>query len=251
MATGWGHSLLGTDKHVYGFGLNRCHQLGVANKQHISYSLKNNETLKGLACGREHSHIVVGNREDTLDTIYSMGNNMYGQLGVGECKSTRPGQLVMESQPTPITHEYDGRHITDIVCGMDNTVFATDMNKIYAMGWGADGQLGQGPDWSTDSNVPSCLPLVGPIQKLSSSTDFTLALLGDGQLWVWGNSEYGQGMQGTKIDRILAPVPVSMMDETIIDVAAGGPFSVILTGKLIKKEKGMRMGICLWGGKFR
>lgn len=26
--------------------------------------------------------------------------------------------------------------------------------------------------------------------------------IGDGQLWVWGNSEYGQGIQGAKIDRV-------------------------------------------------
>lgn len=44
------------------------------------------------------------------------------------------------------------------------------------MGWGADGQLGQGNNSTIDKNVPSCLPLKGDILKLSSSTDFTLAL---------------------------------------------------------------------------
>lgn len=53
-----------------------------------------------------------------------------------------------------------------------------DRNKMYAMGWGADGQLGQGHDQSGDQSAPSCLPLEGPLQKLSSTTDFTLALLG-------------------------------------------------------------------------
>lgn len=44
------------------------------------------------------------------------------------------------------------------------------------MGWGADGQLGQGKNSTVDKNIPSCLPLKGNISKLASSTDFTLAL---------------------------------------------------------------------------
>jgi alpha-tubulin suppressor-like RCC1 family protein len=170
------------------------------DSHHVSYTLKQGETLRGLACGREHSHLVVGNPQDTVDTIYSLGNNMYGQLGTGESKSTRPGELMATQQPAAI-HGYEGERIVDIVCGMDNTVFATgkeenkvifreiiamanfwggeeDRNKMYAMGWGADGQLGQGHDQSDDQSVPSYLPLEGPLQKLSSSTDFTLALLG-------------------------------------------------------------------------
>ncbi|KAI8340746.1 regulator of chromosome condensation 1/beta-lactamase-inhibitor protein II [Chlamydoabsidia padenii] len=228
IATGWGHSLLGTKNHVYGFGVDQSHQLGNQDSDRISFTLKNGDCLRGLVCGREHSHIVVGDSQDTKDTIYSMGNNMYGQLGTDENKSTRPGDLMTQQQPKAI-QGYEGDRIVDIVCGMDNTVFTTDNNKIYAMGWGADGQLGQGDDQSGDRCVPSCLPLDGPIQKLSSSTDFTLALKGDGQLWVWGNSEYGQGMQGSKIDRILAPLPVTILDQVIVDIAAGGPFSVILT----------------------
>ncbi|KAI8082752.1 regulator of chromosome condensation 1/beta-lactamase-inhibitor protein II [Halteromyces radiatus] len=230
MAAGWGHSLLGTKEHVYGFGLNRSHQLGQPDKDHVILSLKNNRSLRGVVCGREHSHIVLTDNDKLNDIIYSMGNNMYGQLGIGQSKSTQPGHFVMCKQPTVIpTNSYDGR-ITDIVCGLDNTIFATDANKIYAMGWGADGQLGQGPGLSSDTNIPSCLPLNKSIQKLSSSTDFTLALDREGGLWVWGNSEYGQGMQGEKIDRILDPLPVTMMErKTIVDIAAGGPFSVILT----------------------
>jgi alpha-tubulin suppressor-like RCC1 family protein len=68
------------------------------------------------------------------------------------------------------------------------------------MGWGADGQLGQGKG---DKNIPSKIEKeIGNIEKLSSSTDFTLALTKQGKLWTWGNSEYGQGLQGKKIDRV-------------------------------------------------
>jgi alpha-tubulin suppressor-like RCC1 family protein len=67
------------------------------------------------------------------------------------------------------------------------------------MGWSADGQLGQGFE---DKDIPSKLTFNNQIKKLSSSTDFTLALSQNGKLWTWGNSEYGQGIQGKIIDRV-------------------------------------------------
>lgn len=145
--------------------------------------------------------------------VYSFGNNMYGQLGLGENKNTAPGQLVTEKKPTLINLKKNIKHI---VCGLDNTILATGSrtksvneiyvltslrleNEIYGMGWSADGQLGQGKE---DKDVPSKLDLSIQIKKLSSSTDFTLALDQDGRLWTWGNSEYGQGIQGKIIDRV-------------------------------------------------
>jgi len=79
------------------------------------------------------------------------------------------------------------------------------------MGWGADGQLGLGPESSSDRAVPTLIERlswkakgkeVGRIKQISSSTDFTLALTENNQLWIWGNAEYGQCMVNKKIDRV-------------------------------------------------
>lgn len=94
---------------------------------------------------------------------------MYGQLGLGKNKNSSPGTLVAEDEPRQVDFKH---RIHDIVCGLDNTVIATK-NGIYAMGWGADGQLGQGYD---DKDRPSRLAFEKDIKKLSSSTDFTMAL---------------------------------------------------------------------------
>jgi alpha-tubulin suppressor-like RCC1 family protein len=188
------------------------------------------QKLKFLACGREHSHIVTENELNggmfitytqkrmiltffLVDTqLHSFGNNMYGQLGVGKNKSTVPGTLVAEQKPVKVNFESRIQHIT---CGLDHTIFATGTVRVsyqrvythigiigqalYGMGWSADGQLGQGKE---DRSVPSKLPLLVQVDKLSTSTDFSLALSHDGQVWTWGNSEYGQGVQGRIIDRV-------------------------------------------------
>ncbi|KAG2206850.1 hypothetical protein INT47_007607 [Mucor saturninus] len=209
VATGWAHSLLAFDNQVYAFGLDQSGQLGGS---HATFP----DEVKLLACGREHSHVVTENKEGTQ--LYSFGNNMYGQLGVGKSKRSDPGTLVCERTPQPVHFNH---HITDIVCGLDHTVIATQQEEVYAMGWAADGQLGQGFE---DKNRPSRLTFPHHVDKLSSSTDFTLALT-PGGLWTWGNSEYGQGLQGRIIDRILEPLKIQM---DVSDFAAGGPFSVIL-----------------------
>ncbi|KAI8069317.1 regulator of chromosome condensation 1/beta-lactamase-inhibitor protein II [Gongronella butleri] len=224
MATGWGHSLLANDHHVYGFGLNQGHQLGQPDRAHVVHTLGGDERVKHLGCGREHSHMVVA-RTGHNDALYSMGNSMYGQLGLGEHKSTRPGQWITRAKPSRVSTT--ATSIVDLACGLDHSVFSTD-DATYAMGWGADGQLGQGEDMTMDQSRPHRVALDGKVKKLSSSTDFTLALMDDDQLWVWGNSEYGQGMQGRKIDRILSPLHVTTTKK-VVDMAAGGPFSIVLT----------------------
>lgn len=79
------------------------------------------------------------------------------------------------------------------------------------MGWGADGQLGLGPDSSSDRSFPTLIERLsykangkelGRVKYISSSTDFTLALLENNEVWIWGNAEYGQCMVNKKIDRV-------------------------------------------------
>jgi alpha-tubulin suppressor-like RCC1 family protein len=70
LATGWGHSLIGTDsKHVYGFGLNQSGQLGLGHSSHKGHgntmTLANDQALKAVSCGREHSHILVQQGEQS------------------------------------------------------------------------------------------------------------------------------------------------------------------------------------------
>ena len=69
--------------------------------------------------------------------------------------------------------------IIDIVCGQDHTLFLDKSGQVFACGWGADGQLGNGV---FDSNsTPS--KVLGDIQgerivSLSSACDTILAVNG-------------------------------------------------------------------------
>lgn len=113
-----------------------------------------------------------------------------------------------------------------------------------------DGQLGLGPPTTPDTasriSSPSFISL--PLSQLNLSPDDSLvgvAAGGDtsfawsqtGRVWAWGNSEYGQGLHGRAIDRIDAPLEAtealpSEMGK-VVQIAAGGPFVVVLDGELL------------------
>ncbi|KAI9251958.1 regulator of chromosome condensation 1/beta-lactamase-inhibitor protein II [Sporodiniella umbellata] len=216
LAAGWGHSLVASEKgELYSVGLNQSGQLGNGRCEARGFgNLPSQGRVLALACGREHSHVL------TCDQLYSFGNNMYGQLGIGKNRQSAPGELVYANRLEKV--ELTG--VQGVTCGLDHSMVVTERG-VYGMGWSADGQLGQGDQ---DQARPRRLRWEQAVQKVTSSSDFSLALTQDGQVWTWGNSEYGQGGQGKKVDRILEPVKIPWAEE-IRDVAAGGPFSVFLT----------------------
>ncbi|KAF9349606.1 Williams-Beuren syndrome chromosome region 16 protein [Mortierella sp. NVP85] len=256
LGAGTSHYLIGfsneNDCSMLVGGMNNSGQLGNGTKSegitHSSIKPGNFEIL-ALACGREHSMILVKDGKFPSSppslspspaqtpslpgktALYAFGNSMYGQLGLSISKDTLsnkssgsmdPG-LVFKASPTKV-------EMPD-----------PNQGNLYAMGWGADGQLGLGLESSSDRAIPTLIERlswkakgkeVGRIKQISSSTDFTLALTEDNQLWIWGNAEYGQCMVNKKIDRILEPMliphPISET-ETIASVAAGGTFGLLLT----------------------
>ncbi|KAF9192459.1 hypothetical protein BGZ51_005471 [Haplosporangium sp. Z 767] len=250
---------------ILGEGMNHSGQLGSGtrdDKWTISAIDTSGMNILDVACGREHSMVLARVQEETQDDqekhpsslftetiLFGFGNSMYGQLGLGGSKDTLSQELageavaafVFEPSPTSVQLPEPGENVVQVKCGLDHTILLTDQGNLYSMGWGADGQLGLGPDSSSDRAVPTLIDRlswkakgkeIGRVKEISSSTDFTLALLENNQVWIWGNAEYGQCMVNKKIDRILEPmhIPHPIPEtETIASVAAGGTFGLLLT----------------------
>ncbi|KAI9592207.1 regulator of chromosome condensation 1/beta-lactamase-inhibitor protein II [Syncephalis fuscata] len=250
MACGWRHSLmaLNNDDGVYGFGLNQSGQLGMgkctSRTEGKVFGLPVGR-IKALAAGREHSIVVItpnDKSKSTLlsDKIFAFGSSTYGQLGIGASKWRQNAQIdfrlrrsnerppLVFTMPQLVELPSSGQpiEIRQVVCGMDHTVFLTESGSIYTCGWGADGQLGL-PNSTVDHDTPMLISLLIPnrVMKLAASTDFTLALTDNNELYAWGNGEYGQCMTGKKIDRIMAPTHVTTIPTNkygrIVDMAAG------------------------------
>lgn len=140
------------------------------------------------------------------------------------------------------------------------SMFLTESGKVFACGWGSDGQLGNGTFFSSH--------IIGQVQgdiagekiiKLSCAADCVLALNGKfnhefviyinlfiiytdgltifkdkGEVFGWGNTEYGQ--LNSENDSTLQYNTSRALSKCnslgkIIDIAAGGSHCLLLNGK--------------------
>ena len=94
-----------------------------------------------------------------------------------------------------------------------------------ARGWGQNnaGQIGEGSPYGNDSEPQQVL--AGPtVLEISTGGYHTLALLGDGKIWTWGDNSAGELGNSTPYS---TGVPAPMQNfSNIRHVAAGGDFSL-------------------------
>lgn len=142
------------------------------------YSESEDLNIVKVAAGRAHSIALSAS-----DVIFTLGNNAYGQCGrpVVENEEFHSSQLVHRVAGKSLFGEDD--KVKDIVCGLDHSLLLTESGKVFACGWGADGQTGLGHFDSVD-----CWTRVrGDIEhekiiKLATKFDCVLALNGKDSL---------------------------------------------------------------------
>lgn len=240
VACGFGFSLFNVkhkdpDKMLYGTGLNTDSQIGYHEVRQdkpleilfypkpIAIPFKDTSTceIKKIAAGRAHSLVL------TNEGLFLLGNNGYGQCG-------RP--IIQDedySKGNYIHHivDIDGKKIVDVECGQDHSLALTEDGSVYSCGWGADGQTGQGhyQNISTFSKVQGDIS-TEKIIKLNSRCDFVMALNDKGDVFGWGNTEYGQIMSETGDQQLHTPTHMKKLKSLgrIIDIAAGGSLCMVL-----------------------
>lgn len=177
------------------------------------------------ATGRAHTLVLTDN-----GAIFTLGNNAYGQCA-------RP--IVEDEQyfGNDLMHRvnnetFDNQTIVGINCGQDHSMFISETGSVFACGWGADGQTGLGHY----NNCATPTRLSGDIKdekivKVSSKGDCVLALNDKGEVFGWGNSEYGQISQVEGVQQINTPTNLNSLFKglgKIIDVTAGGSSCAVL-----------------------
>lgn len=121
--------------------------------------------------------------------------------------------------------------VTDIVCGGSHSACIVENGDLYTWGKGRYGRLGHGD--SDDQTKPKLVQVFHGMRVVSvacgSGDAQTLAATDDGQVWTWGDGDYGKlgrgGSDGCK-------VPMSVTDlaeKGVIKVECGSQFSVALT----------------------
>ncbi|CAI5437421.1 unnamed protein product [Caenorhabditis angaria] len=191
ISAGFGFSLFASENVLYGSGLNNRFQ--IACKQSEEYMIRakrirlaEDPKILQISSGRAHSLIL------TTNGVFAFGENCFGQCGFDPQKSEtlrKPTRLNIEE------------NIKYIHCSLDSSFLVTQNGEVLSFGLNEDGQCANS-EYGIQ-HVPT--KIVGEandakIAKVAGSTDTILALSENGEVLIWGQTEYGQGLESSQGD---------------------------------------------------
>ena len=175
----------------------------------LSYNV---ETTKKVVCGLNCTFFIY---ED--DTVWAVGENLYGQLGIGT------GEYV--TTPTYVTS-----NVKDVACGDGFTLFLKRDGTVWGSGNNGSGQLGLGTLISTYSPT-KITSFANKIIEIAAGGTHSLFVDELGQAWACGNNTFRQLGDQTTTSRN-TPVQVWQAGvgflTGVTKIAAGGIHSLFL-----------------------
>jgi len=198
--------IIKTDGSLWARGSNDYGELGTGNTTiHQSAFTQITSDVMKVAHGPNGGwHTLILKNDGTL---YSTGNNDYGQLGLGDDTQRTSPTFVMSD-------------VADIGAGKSHSLILKKDNTLWSVGSNFSGQLGVGD--TVNRLIPE--QILTDVQKVSAGGDFSMILKTDGTLWMCGENYYGQLGFGDKIDR---PTPTQLMSD-VSDISAGNYSALIL-----------------------
>ena len=146
------------------------------------------DNIAQAATGKTGFAVALGKN----GTVYTWGNNKYGQLGTGTGFSDDD---VYSAVPTPVSVQ--GKVIA-VAAGARSAYALTDDGTVYVWGGNNMGQLGLGTETGRKAVVGTPTPI--PQEKFGGSkvkqivcTELSAyALTEGGEVYAWGDNDYGQ-----------------------------------------------------------
>ncbi len=155
------------------------------------------------------------------DTLFTWGNNQYGQLGNG----TTVNDTIANAIPFPMG--VTGWKM--VAGGQSHTVALGNNDTLYAWGQNNDGQLGNGTTSDTSMPVMVSFPTgVKSWTDVAAGVYFTVAIGNDGNAYAWGVNNLGQ-LGDTSTTNSSVPMKMGLpAGVKPIQVYAGNNWSMIL-----------------------
>ena len=192
--------ILKNDSSVYSCGNNSSGQLGLGNtttyKTFTQVTTNTNNDVSQISCGYDHTFILKND-----GSIWSCGDNNYGQLGLGNTTTYKTFTQVT----TNINND-----VKQIACGFFNTFIIKNDSSLWGCGSDNYGQLGLGN--STTSAFSTFKNSINDVKEIylgngvawSGSANVcynhVFIIKTDSSLWSCGYNHYGQLGLGTGIE---------------------------------------------------
>ena len=114
-------------------------------------------------------------------TITSWGYDGIGELGDGEASNTIKGPV----------HVVGLHEVVAISANYEHSLALLRDGKVFAWGWGANGELGDG--LRANSDVPVEVKGLGEVVAIAATATSSLAVLSDGRVMTWGSGFLDHG----------------------------------------------------------
>lgn len=236
LSAGQLHStLLTSSGDVYAWGFGNNGSLGLGDEENRADPTK----VEGL----DDQNVVLvengnGNSFAVTDTgaLYAWGFNSNGQLGLGD----RTESLT----PTRV-EALEDEVVVAVSSGTSFTLVLTADGQVYGFGRNSDGQLGSPDGLDADGSPMTRVEtpvltagLPSDIVAITADTNTAYAVTSDGRVFGWGESRFGQLLQGDDqgdgtflpdTTDVLVPVELTALPPNVIDVKGGARWGAALT----------------------
>ena len=213
------HTLVLTeDGKVYGWGMNPEGALGTGN---TNDQCEGPALVESLA-RHTVTHIATGNGFSVATTadgdLYCSGDNSVGQCPVGRSGPRGSLHQGADHRSLPATSR-------EVRAGAFHTLILSKDKKLYALGRGRDGQLGDGKAVNGFAPRRDLTDVV----SFAAGTWHSVAARADGSVWTWGNDAKSQLCDGGTTNRA-TPARIALpAGARVAQVAAGGHSTLMRT----------------------
>jgi alpha-tubulin suppressor-like RCC1 family protein len=157
----------------------------------------NTLSVEQISCGNRHSLALLSD-----GSLWASGDNASGQMGKGDKASKATWKCVMASDSSnPDSEKKSGVRVVQVSAGGDHSLALKSDGSVWATGWNAHGQLGDGTTAKKFSWVQVLPPGSGVVQ-VSAGTYHSLALKSDGSVLATGDNRRGECGRGRRTRQI-------------------------------------------------
>lgn len=200
VSSGHDHALaLDSTGRAWAWGRNLSGQLGdgttVNSSTPVQVTMPAGVSFAQVAAGGDFSLGLDGGGR-----VWTWGYNSDGELGDGSTSQ----------QTTPVLAQLPpGTAITAVAGGGYHALALDSTGRVWAWGFNASGQLGDGTTTSSSTPVQVAMPSGIAVTGIAGAENHSIARASDGTAWAWGNGTFGTLGNGAT-DNHPTPVQVSM-----------------------------------------
>jgi len=237
VAAGQTHGAFVTSKgelYMWGFGLSG--QLGLGDRESRTAA-----TPVAALAGTDIVDVELGNGSSYAiagdGRLFAWGLNANGQLGIGSLENA--------VLPQAVGGALSGERVVDVATGTSHALALTADGEVFAWGRNSAGQLGQGDDLPVGTTVrapsPLKVDLPGRAVEVAADTLTSYAVLADGRVFGWGETEDGQLVRGTvrpdgtlqqsaaDEEDMASPVQILGLPRNVVDIEGGARWAIART----------------------